>query len=885
MERAFRHSGPSTCRSAIARAGSSYNDASRHVANGSIGVTRFGTILAVGPQVTMRPAGDRSRLLRDEGACSSAVPLGAILSLAACAGMGIAAAETVEATQRAWAGTDELVGFDTLEVAVPSRIYSQGLRVAAGGATTASDLAAYLDALGYRAVPGDPPGPATFVSEADRVRIHTRPYEIGPLAAPAAGIEVVFDAAGVRSVHVDGREAADVRLEPVELATLYGSERNEHRPVTLSRVPGHVRLAVLAAEDEDFFQHSGVSPAGVLRAVWINARDGKVRQGGSTITQQLVRTVYLSSERSYRRKLRESLLAISLEHRYGKERILESYLNRMYWGTRSGTHLYGIGAAARIGFGKDVSELSVAEGASLAGTLCSPARYAPWRSERSSVARRDRVLRRMHALGWIDRDELGRALAEPLRIAPAPRDRPHAPYFVDAMRVEAAKRYDLDRERLARGGYTLLSTLDWLEQRAAERVTGRELDRLERRAKRSGLQAALISVDPRSGAVRAYQGGRDYAASQFDRVRRAHRQLGSAFKPFVFAAAFAAGAILPSTLVLDAPIEVRYEDTTWQPENYEEDYQGSVTVRRAVEQSLNTAAVRLAVMTGVRTVIDRTQGLGLPVEAVAGPAVALGAVDASTAELATAYATLASGGVRPALHGLVLVLDGNGREVPGLALLPQRVLDPATAWVTNDVLRGVLDRGTAAGARALGVRDGLAGKTGTSNEGRDAWFAGYSPDRTTVVWVGRDDHAPTGLTGASGALPIWAAFVRAVRPPGGFEPFPRPPELVPVLIDPSTGGLATPSCPTQEIEYLPPQYYAPVVACAAHPVQWGDVEAVETVDASWGALPALDPTAAEGPRTLREVFVLDGPLGRAVSASFELTLDASALPAATAAQR
>ncbi len=367
------------------------------------------------------------------------------------------------------------------------------------------------------------------------------------------------------------------------------------------------------------------------------------------------------------------------------------------------------------------------------------------------------------------------------------------------------------------------------------------------------LQAALVSVDPRDGAILAWVGGRDYVKSQFDRVVQARRQVGSAFKPVVYAAALTEGVATPATLLKDSPIDVRIGTASWQPQNYDRSFRGWVTARTALEQSLNIPTVRVALQVGMPRVIELAQDDGARRRGLEPlPSLALGAFEVSPFELAEVYATLAAGGLRPAIHGLAAVLDRQaasrslGDELPA----PRRALPAQSAYLVTSMLQGVVDRGTAAAARGQGVDGPLAGKTGTTNDRRDNWFAGYSPDRVTVVWVGYDDNAPTDLSGARAALPIWSRFTAAVRPAGGYRDFPRPAGITQATVDPTTGQLATEFCPYRVTEIFP-DWAVPNEICQRHSPGGND----QTADLSFGqsaidpetGLP-IDPSDTEEPR-------------------------------------
>jgi penicillin-binding protein 1B len=642
--------------------------------------------------------------------------------------------------------------------------------------------------------------------------------------------EVVLSGDRIAALRVAGEPRDRIALDPPLLASYYGPDLRECRAVEIDRLPSHVIEAVLAAEDAGYFEHQGVAPAAIVRAALVNLGAGRVRQGGSTITQQLARSLYLSQRRTWTRKYREALLSLVLEMRYSKRQLLEAYLNEVYLGRSGSINLVGIGAAARAYFGKPAESLEVAEAALLAGMIRSPGEYAPTLHPQRAVERRNHVLRRMAALGWLDPQLVEQEVRRPLGLRPESLPvYAEVGFFADAMAEEARDRFRI--ADLAGGGYDLFTTLDREDQRqAAEAVADGLKDLPAGHGGDGALQAALVSLDPTDGSIRAWIGGRDYGESQFDRVRRARRQAGSTFKPVVYAAALMAGANLADP-VLDAPVMVRMQGAEWRPHNDDGRFRGSVSMRNAMEQSLNIPTLRLALGAGLPRVGELAAAFGLTVPAADNPALALGAIDVTPLELAGLYATLAASGVRASPFGLQRVVDRDGRERPGLhPPASQRVLDEDTAFLVTSLLQGVVDRGTAAGVRRMGLRGPLAGKTGTSDEGRDAWFAGYTRDRASVVWVGRDDNSPAGLSGSRVALPIWARFTAATGPEGGAKPWTVPAGVESAEIDPDTGALATAFCPHRRTDF----FYTsrvPVFACPMHAMP----------GAEWAVLAAAPP--------------------------------------------
>jgi penicillin-binding protein 1B len=702
----------------------------------------------------------------------------------------------------------------------PSRLYVTPTRLEPGMPLTLPELVAELEAAGYRESSSSTLTAGAYRRAKDGVAVHLRHFLTPDGESREQTAEIAVAGNRVRALRLDGQPARGVTLEPPLLASFYGPELSERRPVTLDELPEHVSRAIMAAEDDGFYEHPGVSPTGIARALWVNLRGGGVQQGGSTITQQLVKNLYLSSERSLTRKAKEAWIAVMLDLRYSKKSILEAYVNEIYWGKSGPANVIGLGAAARAYFGKHPSQLTLAEAATLAGMIRAPGTYLPTQHPDKALERRNWVLHRMAELGWVPEEQARRAQAEPL--SPHPETvsaRPYAPYFAELAEEEARERFGI--KDLPDEGYVLFATLRWRDQRTAERalaggIAGLEKGMERRHRGKSPLQGALLSVDPRDGAILAYVGGRRYSLSQFDRVRRARRQAGSAFKPVVYATAFEEAVASPATLLKDSPITVRARGLEWKPQNYDRGFRGTVTVRTALEQSLNIPTVRLALQVGLTRVIDQAREMGFTADFDPVPSLALGSFEATPWEMAEVYATFADEGARPELHGLAALRDRFGEAILGDDLpSPRRVMPPEAAYLVTSILQGAMDRGTASPARSYGVSDRLAGKTGTTNDRRDNWFAGYSPDRVTVVWVGYDDNSRTTMSGARAALPIWSRFTAAVRPPRGYLPFTPPKGIVTLTIDPATGQLATPACPYQVNEVFP-EWQAPTEPCHLH---------------------------------------------------------------------
>ena len=685
-------------------------------------------------------------------------------------------------------------------------IYSAGQVLAPGVSVEAVDLPGTLRRLGYRETQAAPGSPGQFRRETALWEIHLRPREDPGSTRPALPVRLLVDAGRIRQViTVAGEPLEEVQLEPETLTGLGGAANQLRHPVPLAVVPKHLVQAVLAAEDHRFFEHRGVDLRAVARAVWVNLRSGGLTQGGSTLTQQLVKNLVLTPKRTWGRKVREAAIALALERRYSKDEILSAYLNGIYLGQHGGFAVYGVGAATRSFFGKDIERLTLGEAATLAGIIRAPNTYSPVQHPERARERRNVVLRQMRDRQMLDDKRLAQASQERLAVQRGPVINALGPYFADWVRGQVEQIQTADE--LSSGGLRIYTTLNPVLQRAAEAALVRGLDRLEgqHRALRrtdpgARLQGAIVALDARTGEIRAMVGGRDYGQSQFNRVVQARRQPGSAFKPFVYLAALGQGPrgeppnFTASSLLEDRPLTVGTGRHAWTPRNYENRYEGTVTVRRALEQSLNAATVWMAETIGYDAVVRaaREAGFTSPMDPV--PALVLGSFEVTPIELASAFAALASSGDRARPTGLRAVVDREGGVNEPLADRKPG-LRPDEAFLVTHLLEGVLDRGTGASARALGVAGPVAGKTGTTNDGRDTWFVGYTPRLVALVWVGFDQRDVLRLSGAQAALPIWADFMRValgVVPTSAPVP---PPSITFSDVDAANGKGATAWCP------------------------------------------------------------------------------------------
>jgi penicillin-binding protein 1B len=686
--------------------------------------------------------------------------------------------------------------FERVEARRSTVLYAAPPVLRPGVHVGALDLGGILSRVGYRET-RNPGGPGQFSRSESAWDIH--------VAGPGAGrVTLAVSRGRITQLRHGDAVVQSVALPP-ELLASAGADMGENiRPVRLPDVPQVLRNAVLVTEDARFYEHGGIDPRGIVRALWTNVRKGRVAEGGSTITQQLVKSRLLNPERTLARKLNEALLSTALEWRYTKDQILEAYLNEIYLGQSGGSAVRGVGAASRAYFGKEVHQLTLPEAALLAGMIRGPNSYSPATNPARARERRDVVLTRMRDLGKISEADYRRARKEPMRARTATANGLVAPYFVDYVRAELERNADVELADLH--GVRVYTTLDPVLQRLAEAAVVKGMDRLEtlrprlrRKTPEERLQVAMIVLDTATGQVRALVGGRDYRSSQFNRAVLARRQPGSAFKPFVYLAAVTprkdASLFTAASLIEDAPITVMVDGKPWTPKNYDDRYEGPVTVRRALEGSLNTATVRLAQAVGLPVVIETARTLGVEVDLRPVPALTLGVFEITPLALARAYLPLANGGLAPAGGVVEAVADEGGRALWSASREARPVIGAPEAYVVTSLLEGVINAGTAASARVAGVPGAVAGKTGTTNEGRDAWFVGYSPNLLALVWVGFDDGTPAGLSGSEGALPIWSEFMRQALDiyPGGA--FPEPAGIAHAKVDVTTGRRATAFCP------------------------------------------------------------------------------------------
>jgi penicillin-binding protein 1A len=551
-------------------------------------------------------------------------------------------------------------------------------------------------------------------------------------------------------------------IKGVQLASLHDEANREVVP--LNRISPNLKRALLAIEDDRFYYHQGVNLTGVGRALSANFKKGGVSQGGSTITMQLIKNLFLSQKQQFSRKLAEAVLSIRLEQIFRKDEILEMYLNQVYWGHNN----YGVETAAQSYFNKHASDLNLAEGAMMAGAIAAPEKYSPFINYKVSKKRQEQVLARLVELGWITPAEEKKAKEYKLKLGKIKTwQTSRLPYVTDAAIEELNQRFG--RETVRKGGMRIQTTIDYNFQIAAEKVVQNAYERLGR----SKYQISLVAVDPRTHFIKAMVGGVDYKKSNFNRAMYANRQPGSSFKPFVYYTAFATGKFSPESTVYDGPVRYRDGSGYYSPRNYGGGYSGNMSVRSALMNSTNVPAVKMGKEVGLDKVIQtcRTLGIKSPIEPVV--SLPLGAVGVTPVEMASAFATFASNGWQSETTTILRVTDSEGNILLDNTPQPQLVLNSWATAQINSALQSVVSSGT--GKEAYPGRP-AAGKTGTTSSERDVWFVGYVPQLAASVWIGKDDFTPLGqgVTGGTFAAPIWRSFMREALQNEPIESFAPP---------------------------------------------------------------------------------------------------------------
>jgi penicillin-binding protein 1B len=652
---------------------------------------------------------------------------------------------------------------------VPARVYAAPLELYAGAPISANDLEQELQALHYRR--GDAAsGPGIYRRTGNAFDLQARRVRFIDEQRDAQRVSIHADNASITSMRgADGADLPVFRLDPPVIGSLFPIHGEDRLIVAPSDVPPLLRDGIKLIEDRRFDEHRGVDLYGVLRATWANLRAGHVVQGGSTLTQQLVKNYFLSDEQTFGRKATEAVMAMRLEAHYSKQDILVAYLNEVYLGQDGARAIHGFGLGSEYYFAKPLGELGPAELALLIGLVKGPSFYDPRKHPERALARRNLVLKEFGDAHLIDAAAARREAAGPLGLRPPGGS--YVPAYLDLVRRDLKR--DYAEADLAAAGLSVYTSLDLRAQASAQRALTKNLQRLDLKSPVRGehLEGAVIVVEPSSGDVVAVVGGREVDTSGFDRALDARRPIGSLVKPAVYLTALESGRFTAATLIEDAPIELKLPDgSVWAPQNFERQVYGQVPLARALAESMNLATVRLGLDLGLPKVAATLERLGLESSPTLNPSLLLGTVEMSPLEVVQVYTTLADGGFRTRLRAVRAVLNEHGQPLKSFKVQVEAAAPPAAVYQLDRILMLVPTHGTARGAAGR-LPQGLviAGKTGTSSDTRDSWFAGFTGNYLSVVWVGYDDNRETGLTGAQGALPVWADTMASLKPVS-FDP-------------------------------------------------------------------------------------------------------------------
>ncbi len=690
--------------------------------------------------------------------------------------------------------------FSARRWSIPSTVYSDTMLLYPGQRFNSSIFTQKLISLGYRRKNHPPSKKGEIQITPAEINIYLNDLKTPWRTRGGFPVRVIYGDDRIEALtRIDNGDPVPIlELEPEEIMQFFGPERERRHLISIEQVPELLVLAVLAAEDHRFFQHYGVDFRGILRALITNLRHGAIRQGGSTLTQQLAKNYFLTPTRTLTRKLKEALLAVIIELKYDKKEILEIYLNEIYLGQKGSVAINGIGEAAYFYFGKPVKELTLSEAAIMAGLIKAPNHYSPYIDKARCRSRRDVVLQSMHRKDWLSEAELQVGLKQPINAFGFTVVDTKAPYFIDYLTDQLRALYR--PEDLSSLGLSIYTTLDTQVQMAAETALAKGLERLEnanpglqREAPDQKMQGAIVVMQPKTGHILTLVGGRNYSISQFNRITQAQRQPGSAFKPLVYLSSL--NQFTPTSLLSNDPRSYTVNGKVWEPQNFEPVTEYTVSLKDALKKSYNLATVDLAMKTGLDRIVDMAARFHFSTPIKPYPSLALGAFEVIPLELARAYCVFAAEGVQPFPLSLKGVVDEHDNILDQKYLNIERLISPAEAFLMTAMLQSVVNEGTARSLRWRGVSWPVAGKTGTTNDFKDAWFVGYTPDILALVWVGFDNGDPIAATGAAAALPIWADLMTAIPQYRSETDFIMPKGVKKILVCSVTGRMAVTGCP------------------------------------------------------------------------------------------
>ena len=693
--------------------------------------------------------------------------------------------------------------FQVRHWSVPARVYAAPLELYVGAPVAARDLEEELRRVHYR--PGDPSaGPGVYRRRGNSFELRARRVRFIDELREAQLLTITADSSSITGLRqADGTELPVFRLDPPVIGSVFPIHGEDRLVLSPADVPPLLSAGIKLIEDRRFDEHGGVDAHGIARAMWANLKARRVVQGGSTLTQQLVKNYFLTDEQSFGRKATEALMALRLEAHFSKEEILVAYLNEVYLGQDGSRAIHGFGLGSEYYFAKPLTELDVGELAMLIGLVKGPSYYDPRKHPDRALARRNLVLQQLGLAHLIDAAAAKHAAAMPLGLRPPGGS--YVPAYLDLVRRHLKR--DYAEADLAAAGLAVYTSLDPRAQAAAESALTLNLKRLDAgsRVRAAHLEGAVIVAEPNSGDVVAVVGGRDVGTDGFNRALDARRPIGSLVKPAVYLAALETGRYTAATLIEDAPVELKLGDgSVWAPQNFEHQVYGHVPMARALAESMNLATVKLGLDLGLPKVADALQRLGLETPPTLNPSLLLGTVEMTPLEVMQVYTSLANGGFRARLRAVHAILDEQGRPLKSFKVQVEEAAPSAAVYQLDRMLILVTTNGTARDAAARLPR-GLvaAGKTGTSSDTRDSWFAGFTGSYVAVAWVGYDDNRVTGLTGAAGAMPVWADTLAKLKS-ASFQPVP-PESVEDRWIGFGDGLETTPACSADAVDISVPK--------------------------------------------------------------------------------
>lgn len=683
---------------------------------------------------------------------------------------------------------------------LPAQVYAEPTELYVGQSFSAAALEEELQRLGYHKADAAS-SPGSYVRRGAHIEFVSRRFQFTDATQESTKIAVDANATGITALKdTGGDDVAIFRLDPLVIGSIFPIHGEDRVVVKPDEVPKLLPEALKVAEDRKFDEHHGVNFLAILRAAFVNLRAGQIQQGGSTLTQQLVKSYFLDNRRTFGRKIEEAIMAMLLEVHFEKSDLMNAYINEIYLGQDGERAIHGFGLASQFYFGKPLAELQLPEIATLVAVVRGPSYYDPRRHPDRTLARRNLVLKLMAQFKAVDEAAAKRAMSRPLGIVNVSQSGGYYPAFLDLVR--RTLRRDYREEDLTEAGLKIFTTLNPGVQSRAETILDQELKRLEQARKKkkpTPLQGVVVVTAPQNGEVIAMVGGRDAGYAGFNRALDAKRSMGSLVKPVIYLAAMESGRFNPASIVEDAPIEVKLANgKLWKPQNISQQTYGPVPLVRALAQSLNLATVHLGMDVGLDKVAHEFKALGLEDEPPQLPAILLGAIDLSPLQVAQLYNGLANGGFNTQLRAVRAVVDEDGKALKSFALEVTPVAPPAAVYEVNRMMVEVIEHGSGRSARSVLPPDlVVAGKSGTSSDYRDSWFAGFSGQHLAVVWIGYDDNSSTGLTGSSGSLAVWSRLMAAL--PTSSWSMPMPEGLTEVNVDFMSGMQAKPECSTELI--------------------------------------------------------------------------------------